>query len=362
MVRSTTTRRRALAMLGASIGTSPLAGAGPSLAGLGDADPAGSSLGIAIGFDSLRWQSSLDLSREFADCRRMGARWLRTDLYWGAVQAGGRDSFDWSEMDRVVALAQAAQLEILPVIGSSPEWSWATPGQRSSPTEPADYARFAAAAVDRYRPMGLRAWEIWNEPNLADFWPPAPDPAAYARLLIAAHGAIKQADPKAIVIAGGLSPVGTAAPDESTHVPAVDFLAAVYEAGAGSAFDALGFHPYSYPAMPSDPAEWSGWTMMTGPIRALMKTHGDAEKPVWITEYGAPTYGGAGGVSEEAQAEMITEAYRLARSYPWAGPFFCYSYRDLGDDPADREDWFGVVRRPGEPKLSYARLRRAVWE
>ena len=317
----------------------------------------GPVLGIATGLDALRWQDGLDLRAELADYARLGARWLRTDLNWSVVQAAGPDSYDWSVMDRIVALAHEQGLQVLPVVGSTPDWAWVDPDQPSAPADAEDFADFLTAAVERYRPAGIRAWEVWNEPNMAGFWPPEPDPAAYARLLRAAHEAIERADPGAIVVAGGLaSAPQTDSEGTVDHYGAVAFLEALYAEGAGGSFDALGFHPYSHPLMPGDPEPWNGWRLMAGPIRDVMAAHGDAGKPIWITEYGAPTHAG-GGVSEARQAEMLVEAWRLAEGYPWAGPLFWYSYRDLGADPADPEDWFGLVRRPGEPKPAYEAFR-----
>lgn len=312
-------------------------------------------LGLAVGIDAMRWKPELELRNDFADYATLGVSWLRTDLNWGIIQAAGPASFDWTSMDRIVDLAAEHSIEVLPVVGSTPPWAWKNPDEPSPPANVSDYASFLTAAVARYRPRGIRAWEIWNEPNLSGPWPPAPDPVAYARLLQAAHAAIKAADPNATVISGGLAAAPTTGPFwKISHYSAVDFLEIIYSQGAGDAFDAVGFHPYSYPLMPDDPVSWNGWSLMAGPIREVMESHGDADKTIWITEYGAPTNEGEAGVSEADQAEMLTRGQRMALGYPWAGPVFWYSYRDLGSDPANNEDWFGLVRQTSKPKPSYS--------
>lgn len=318
----------------------------------------GQRLGLSVGIDALRWQEDAALDREFADYRRLGATWLRTDLSWGLVQQAGPNSFDWSSMDRLVDLAERHGLRLLPVLLWTPPWARTDPDRGSPPKDPADFARFTRAAAERYRPRGIRVWEIWNEPNVSGFWPPEPDAAAYARILIAGAEAIRAVDPGATIVSGGLASVPQTDTDGGVdHVGAVDFVEQLYASGAGDAFDALGFHPYSHPLMPSDPASWNGWKLMTGPVRELMVENGDAEKDVWITEFGAPTNAGEGGVSEERQAEMMREAVALATASPWIGPLFWYSYRDLGTDPGDTEAAFGLVRDPGRPKTGYATFR-----
>lgn len=320
-------------------------------------------IGMTTGLGSLREMSALDLDAELAAYADLGMKWLRTDLYWANVQNAGPDSYDWTVPDRVVAAASAHGLEILLGVGTTPKWARSIASERSAPANPADYAKFLSEAVRRYAPRGVHAWEIWNEPNLVGSFPTQPDPIRYTQLLIAAHEAIKTADPTAIVILGGLSPVVETKASLLGAVKfygAVDFLREVYAEGGGDSFDAVGFHPYTYPRMPADPAPWTGWSIMAGPIRKVMADNGDADKKVWITEYGAPTNEAKSKVSEAEQAEMLEQSIALARSYDWAGPYFWYSYHDLGTDPANNEMWFGLLRADGSAKPALEALKAAA--
>lgn len=325
-----------------------------SLAGESAAQPStipDDTLGLAVGLDALRWQDSLDLRAEFADYAAMGIRWLRTDLNWGSVQREGPDSFDWSEMDRIIDLAGAFGIRVLPVVGSTPEWAWRDPERPSPPRDPKAYGRFLKAAVDRYGPRGIHVWEIWNEPNLEGPFPPRPDPVAYAALLKEAALAIRSADPDATIVLGGLAAVTTTDPDgRPPAIAAVEFLETVYAEGAGDSFDAVGFHPYTWSDLPDLDARRNSWGLMAGPMRAVMAAHGDEAKAIWITEYGAATNEDHGGVSETRQAELLAAGVALARGTPWIGPLFWYSYRDLGTDAEDREQWFGLLAEDSRPK------------
>lgn len=319
------------------------------------------TLGMTIGIDALRWQDQADLEAAFADLEALGAQWLRTDINWSLVQPQSAEAYDWRVVDRIVDLAERHGLRLLPVVGSVPDWARRPAVAGEVPFDPAAFGRFVAAAVARYQPRGLEVWEIWNEPNMTGSWPGAPDPVAFAAVLQVAAAAVKSVDPQARVVAGSLAPAPDTGPAGAvTHVAAVDFLTGVYGAGGGASFDAVGFHPYSWPLPPAKAVSWNGWAMMAGPIRALMAAHGDEDKPVWITEYGAPT--NRAGVAEAAQADMLQEATQLARGYPWAGPLFFYSYRDLGTDPTDNEDWYGLVRSNGLPKPAYEVFRSLASE
>ncbi|MFD1795194.1 cellulase family glycosylhydrolase [Paracoccus aurantiacus] len=300
--------------------------------------------GIAVGMNSYRNRDEADLRAEFADYVTLGVRWLRTDLYWADVQANGPGAYDWSEFDRIVDLSAEYGIQLLPVVGTTPGWAKKDQQGASTPANPESFGRFLTAAVQRYRPRGIRVWEIWNEPNLAGNWPPNPDPAAYAEILIAAHKAIKEQDPGATVILGGMAAARwTGPPFDIQHYTAPAFLEAVYKAGGGDAFDAVGYHPYSYPDAPDPDWRWNGWGMMSGPLRNVMQRHGDEKKKIWITEFGAPTNEGEGGVSEDEQAQYLRDAVKLARDSDWSGPLFWYAFRDVGGDIGDNELWFGIL-------------------
>src|SRR5439155_16083437 len=91
---------------------------------------------------------------------------------------------------------------------------------------------------------GVAAWEVWNEPNIAAFWSPKPDPVLYARLLAAAAAAIRETDPHALVLSGGLA---TASDRSNGRTIAPEtFLAALYRRGVRHTFDAVAVHPYAY--------------------------------------------------------------------------------------------------------------------
>ncbi len=306
--------------------------------------------------EDLEYLTGADLSARLDQYSKLGVRVARFQLIWANVQLGGPTSYNWSTVDAVVNGLVARGIQPLPVIDATPTWarpSSCTSTETCAPADPNQYATFAAAAAAHYAARGVHTWEIWNEPNNPLFWKPAPNPGAYTAVLKAAYPAIHGADPSAVVISGGLAPTDT----YSGWIAPVEFLKDVYASGGQGSFDALGWHPYDYPATVSQySSNHQGWDQMSGTnpsARSLMVAHGDGGKKIWATEFGAPTCtGNSTCVSEAQQAQMLSQAYALWSSYSWAGPLMVYSYQDRGTDESNREDFFGLLRADGSAKPS----------
>ena len=114
-------------------------------------------------------------------------------------------------------------------------------------------------------------------------------------------------------------------------------------------------HPYTFPALPDDPAaaNWSSFQQLS-PIHDVMVAGGDTAKTIWLTEFGAPTGTSSAAVSESVQAQTIDIVLQAARNTSWLGPAFIYSIRDAGTNAADREHNFGIVRRDFTQKQAFA--------
>jgi hypothetical protein len=319
--------------------------------------------GFSWGATHLNYMSDAALAHEFDMMSAAGGHWIRIDINWAVIQAGGRTSYDWAPFDRVVQAAESRGMDVLGVLSSTPNWAKAAGA--TGPTPPAnlnDYAAFARTAVAHYAPLGLHNWEIWNEPNGTWGWAPKPDPVAYTSMLKLAYSAIHQTDAGATVLGGALSTEGV---DDGTNYRPVTFLASMYANGAAGSFDALSVHPYTFPYTPSTTGDWSSWQMMgaTSPSeRSLMIANGDGAKKIWATEYGAPTNGPAGGnfVSEAAQASLVTQAYQTFATYSWSGPMFWYAGQDYSTDTSTTENFYGLWRTDFSMKPSFAAYRTAA--
>lgn len=323
------------------------------------APPAGVAKGIDAG--ELDRLDAPALARRMDRLRDLGVQWLRLTFDWSHVQPDAPDRYHWDGYDRVVQASADSGIALLGIVAYTP--AWANGGHASKvhpPADPAAFARFAGALAARYPAARVAAWEIWNEPNLGDFWHPAADAGAYAELLRATAAAIRAASPSAIVVSGGLAqPVAS-----DRDIDAREFLHRLYQLGAGASFDAVGNHPYTTPHLASGlrGTNWMKMHLLYPSLRGIMEAHGDRAKPIWITEFGAPTGGRSRHdivVDEVRQAEMLRDVVELARRQRWTGPVFWYALDDYcpPDPQRSTECYYGLLRHDGTPKPAYAAFR-----
>ncbi len=325
--------------------------------------------GIAAG-SALSALSPTDLAARLDGIKALGVGWVRYDIEWENIEQQGPGQFDWSAYDRVVSAAASRGLSSVGVIDYAPTWARNTACAGSFACEPADpnaYGQFAGLVASRYKSYGVHTWEIWNEPNSAQYFQPGSDPATYTAMLKSAYAAIKQSDPSATVLTGGLSPADTGG--GSTSPP--DFLTAIYANSGGGSFDALGDHPYTFPVTASYPSSTNAWGQLTT-LHNLMASHGDGAKQIWITEYGAPTGGpgptattnsynvAASHVTEALQSQSVSDLAAQYLTYSWLGPVFWYSYQDAGTSQNTNENFFGLIRADGSHKPAYDAFVQAV--
>ena len=141
-------------------------------------------------------------------------------------------------------------------------------------------------------------------------------------------------------------------------------MSCIYKDGGEPYFDAVADHPYSFPALPSQ-APTSAWGQMsetTPSLRSIMVANGDANKKIWITEFGTPTDGPDPHwyVSEAQQAQTVTDAMNLYKKYSWAGPFFWYTLEDSWTSTSTNNNFFGFIRANGSLKPAYTTLQSVI--
>src|SRR5690606_34940718 len=146
-----------------------------------------------------------------------------------------------------------------------------------------DYVNFAVAVAERYQGR-IQYYQIWNEPNIYPEWGEADvDPERYTELLCRTHDALKAIDPEIVIISGALAPTIEMGP---RNLNDFIFLERMYAADAGKCFDVLSMQGYGLNSGPTD-RRMRPVTVNVGRnqyIRELMVKHGDAGKPIWLSE------------------------------------------------------------------------------
>jgi hypothetical protein len=307
--------------------------------------------------------------------------YIRFELNWSAVETS-KGTFNWTTYDRLIADVEQRGFKLLLGILFAP--TWAKTGTALYPTNNSDLADFAAAAVNRYKPGGtqgrnVRAWEVWNEPNIRPFWDPtvglgadatarAASRAKYSGMLSAAYDAIKAADPNATVLTAGFAPFGeyTSATADGIN-PKAYFEAMVETDGVGGKFDAVAVHTYvSTDVQDYDVSIYSGWSDLednTVSYRSIMEDNSLGAKPIWVTEHGLPIGQTGtkypGGVTQQAQADFVTEGYRRWAAFTWPkGPLIYFSHRP--ETSATGAYQYGIVEATPASPLSNRRAWYAM--
>jgi hypothetical protein len=319
-----------------------------TLLALAAASPAEARRHVPFGWLGVNADGPLSGSAPAGEWDRMagsGAESVRVAVRWSAAQPAQAGSLDLGPIDATVLAAATRGLTVLPVVQDTPGWAATDPadGAASPPRDPADLAAFMRALVARYGPRGsvwtehpevrarpIRAWQVWNEPNLTRYWARQPFARDYVRLLRATRRAVRAADRGARIVLAGL-------PNRSWQA-----LATIYRAGGRGTFDAVALHPYT--GKPSDVVRLVEYA------RQVMRRHHDARTPVWLTELSWPAakgkVSGTPGfeTTDRGQATRLRDAVgRLAAArtrlrigavywYTWLsaeGPSSAFTYSGL---------------------------------
>jgi hypothetical protein len=362
-LRNATLRRWYVSLFAAVVTVVPVLSFLPAFRGSTTASAAGAVVadGRQVGFSLCGCILSTPVAERNADLDRVkatGATWVRLDFNWTTLEMHGKRQYNWGPADDLVRAANARGLQIDAVVSYTPGWA-RPPGTNPTtpPTRSADYAEFLGAAARHFAPMGVHAWEIWNEPNLFTMWTPRPDVVKYTEMLKLAYPAIKAADPSSTVVTAGMSPAYDA-PDGSQVLP-LTWVKGMYANGAKGYFDAVGHHPSSFPSSSNLKASWNAF-QQSNDIYGYMRSQGDGAKKIWATEITFPTGTDSQAVSEQLQGERLAESLEAWHQFPFHGPIFIYTLRDSSNNVADRYAMAGVYHFDGSPKASVPRIVQAL--
>nr|WP_244197628.1 cellulase family glycosylhydrolase [Caballeronia ptereochthonis] len=260
----------------------------------------------------------------------VGFSFVRTDLFWEAVQAP--DGWHFGAFDGLVSNLSARGLGALFILGYK-HYMFNPDRPPTSAPQLAAFRTYVYQAAFRYRSAPVR-FEVWNEQDHKDYWLAEPSPRAYRALLESAVSAARSANPDVTIATGGVQQVDR------------DFIRAVGDMSATKSRtgpDAVSVHPYrqQYPETVLDDY---------GALREDLSTY--AKRPqVWATEWSYPSFGYeyvadiANGHSPEARARQAKYAVRLLLMN-WIAQVGLTSYYDMrndGTNPREMEHNFGLL-------------------
>ena len=157
----------------------------------------------------------------------------------------------------------------------------------------------------------IHVYEIWNEQNIGYSWPPG-EVDAFCALTKRAAKAIRQADPEAKVMLGGVCFLN------------LDYFEKMFKHGVAEVVDVISWHPYQWEVAPeesyskdaTDP--FDSYRHRVSALKAMAKKYGytgndyHANEATWVSPYPAPDFGVPGGpVTEMTKAKYISRGIAL---------------------------------------------------
>lgn len=232
---------------------------------------------LSVGFEVLDRQL-FDPERTYPYLAQLGVKWARCQTGWCRCERSpGEYNFAW--LDEVVnkllalgirpwfCLSYGNRLYMPAADEAAVGWAPVYSQQAA-----AAWVRFTAA-IARHFADRVQHWEIWNEPNISQFWKPGkPDPADYVRLVAMTAPVIRREIPQALIVGGAFA-----------GMP-VDFLRGCLKSGLADFVDKISFHPYR-------PVPEAGYAAEVATFRSILATTGK-EIRLWQGENGCPSRGG----------------------------------------------------------------------
>lgn len=380
----------------------------PSLIQLGDTilapKPTGAQVRSDFGFGIHVYMDRDDAGALAQQVSQLGVDWVKIDVPWAMIETQPR-VYSYAALDATVAAMELVDVNILLNVFAAPAWSRLSYTEKLNsqmrdysgpPEELEDFATFLANLATRYAGI-VDAYEIWKSPNLLKYWtvpvyerepelnadgdygiPDGVELGAkfFLPLLKVGYETIKSHDEAALVISGGLAPVGFS--DGYNSIDTGAYLQDMLEAGAVDYSDAIGA-VFSASAVPptlsccdKPPGVDSHYESFLQYFADLMEfyeevlaEHDLAGAPIMVTQVGWGTNEGANiafpssgfewlnYTSEEEQALYVTQAYQIAQSMESITAMFLHNLNGCaaGDPEAC---FFSLVDAAGSERPVFA--------
>jgi hypothetical protein len=277
--------------------------------------------------------------------------WVRRAGIWWPDVEPQKGQYNWDAINRYMLDAQVASangIHLILIVRGTPSWAQKIRDSECGPIAQgnfADFGNFMYELVSRYSrpPYNVKFWEIGNEPDIAyDFpglsndqlwgcWGDSRDPyyggGYYAEMLKVVYPRIKEADPAARVLNGGLLlDCDPDNPPAGKNCQSARFFEGILRAGGADYFDIVSYHAYDYykeAIGKYSNANWASAWSTTGPVsiakynflKRLMVAYGAPNKPVMNTESALLCLEYPGAVCGGNMVFENTKAYYVGQAY-----------------------------------------------
>jgi hypothetical protein len=240
-----------------------------------------------------------DPERTYPHLAALGVKWARVQTGWSRCEPEkGRFDFGW--LDAVVDRLRDIGIQPWFNLGYGNRWYIPEAPEESAVgwapifSEEARLAwvRFVRHLAEHFAGR-IRHWEIWNEPNIANFWKPKkPNAHDYVELVKLTAPVIRDVVPEAIIVGGAFAGLPT------------KYLQECLEAGLADYVDRVSYHPYR-------PLPEKNYTQELTEFRKLLSAY-RSDVLLWQGECGCPSQ-----TSEFATGAMAKLPWTEKRQAKW---------------------------------------------
>ncbi len=235
--------------------------------------------------------------------------------------------YDWSRLDMIVdTLIANGATNLTYVLGATPQWHakdpnlpyyapWLGPGSNSQPIDNTHWQAFVLAVANRY--LGrIGSYQIWNEPQLKDFWG-YDSWTALAEMTRIANNAVHSVSSSLKTISGPVLPRASS----GGMTRGGKYLSAL----KAKSWPVDIYSAHMYPEIGYTPGRVREYAEAW---QAKLTELGAPAKPKWITEINYNLFGGA--LSDAAIIDYMTRTDDICKD---EGIFKCYWYCWQHSDP-----------------------------
>ena len=322
-----------------------------------------------FGFHPLRARSA----DPYSFARELKVHWTRDShyIFWSVVQNPiSQSRYTWDDTDAIVkALPPDVQMvmNISPAHPSARIRGSHTMPRSFAPIDSDLYTDFVGRCVERYDGDGrddmpdlvapIKVWQVGNEPA------PAKDPSGYAKLLRLTTKAIKQADPEARVLIGGVSGFS---PERKYLADFDRFYLPILQELNGDGFDIFDIHYFG-----DAHQDYLGLKPIVAHVREALADSGfSSDTEIWATEVG--TFSGSpdrvspfnartfNAQTEAQQAGAVIKYYVFGMRWGIRRIFWAFGLEEGFKNENGFFDRTGLVTRDGRRKMAFYSYQRMV--